>query len=99
VTYTYDAQNRLVRKCVDEDGDGGAYALVPVRHFVYDGQQIILEFDGAGDLKKRYLWGPAVDQLLAEETFDDGSADDVRWALADHLGTVRDLAVYDPGCR
>jgi hypothetical protein len=21
----------------------------------------------------------------------------VRWALGDHLGTVRDLAVYDPG--
>jgi hypothetical protein len=41
---------------------------------VYDGQQIVMQFDGTGtsdltaaNLSHRYLWGPAVDQLLADE--------------------------------
>jgi len=61
----------------------------------------ILQFDGQGQLAKRYLYGPAVDQVLAEESLhqDAGSgellSDGVRWPLADHLGTVRDLAVLD----
>jgi len=50
----------------------------------------------AGSLPDIYhLWGPAVDQLLAQERFDDGGAEDVSWVLTDHLGSVRDLAVYD----
>lgn len=74
------------------------------RQFVYDGFQIALEFedpdgDGAAgsSLTNRYLWGAAVDQLLADERVDGtpGEAEDVLWALADHLGSVRDLAQYD----
>jgi hypothetical protein len=64
--------------------------------------QIILQFerDGAGlvpesGLTHRYLWGKAVDQILADETVDDGGAEDVLWTLGDHLNTVRDLAAYD----
>ena len=49
----------------------------------------------AGDLAHRYLWGAAVDQLLADEVVDDGGAEDVVWTLGDHLNTTRDLAVYD----
>ena len=42
-------------------------------------------------------WGPSVDQLLADETIDatPGEAEDVLWALSDHLGSVRGLARYD----
>ncbi len=56
-----------------------------------------MEFDGdtAADLSHRYLWGDAVDQLLADETVDDGGAEDVLWTLTDWQGTVRDLATYD----
>ena len=43
------------------------------------------------------LWGPAVDQILAEEAVDGGTADLVPWTLTDHLNTVRDIAKYDPG--
>ena len=38
-------------------------------------------------LVQRYLHGPAVDQVLAQ---DDGNGN-VLWHLIDHLGTVRDL--------
>ncbi len=48
-------------------------------------------------MHNRYLWGPAVDELLAEETVDNGGAEDVLWALTDHQNTVRDLAQYNPG--
>jgi len=62
--------------------------------------QIVLQFDddaqGAPQLSHRYLWGDAVDQVLADEQVDDVSVEgDVLWALTDHLGTVRDLAEYD----
>jgi len=57
--------------------------------------------DGSGsatmDLARRYLYGAAVDQLLAQENVDEliSSADRVMWPLVDNLGTVRDLALND----
>ena len=98
VQYVYDFGNRWVRK-VFNPGEVDEESTI----FVYDGNQITLQFDKAGsgdmaatDLTHRYLWGTSVDQILADETVDDGSAEDVLWPLTDHLNTVRDLAVYDP---
>jgi len=58
------------------------------RRTVYDGYKPILDFDGAGTLKARYLqMGPdVVDEVLARET-----AAGVAWYLPDRLGTIRDL--------
>ncbi len=60
-----------VRKALDSDGDGH---LDGRRIFIYDGNQIVLDFRRAnsedveiGHLRQRYLWGPAVDQILADE--------------------------------
>jgi len=101
VEYAYDFGQRWVRKVLDSDGDGTADEN---RVFVQDGNQIILDFQDttsptngatAADLSHRYLWGPATDQLLADEVVDDAGPEDVRWALTDHLGSVRDLAEYD----
>ncbi len=101
LTYTYDAYSRLIRKTVDPDGQQGTADLLQTA-YVYDGDQIVLQFDRTGggdvqasDLSHRYLWGPAVDQILADETVGDGGSDDVLWPLTDHQGTVRDLAFYD----
>jgi RHS repeat-associated protein len=60
---------------------------------VYDGQQIALQFDRTSALGHRYLSGPAVDQVLA----DENASGVVRWLLADHEGTIRDVAQYDSG--
>ena len=62
--------------------------------------QIVLHFeaDGQGDpqLAHRYVWGPAVDQILADEQVTDPTAPgNIVWPLTDHLNTVRDLASYD----
>ncbi|HPZ82112.1 MAG TPA: hypothetical protein PL064_01685, partial [Thermogutta sp.] len=97
----YDYANRWVRRRLDSDGDGHTDQR---RIFVYDGNQIVLDFRRtgsgqvqAGDLEWRYLWGPAVDQILAEENVDNGADETVQWTLTDHLNTVRDIAKYDSG--
>ncbi len=97
----YDYANRWVRRRLDSDGDGHTDQR---RIFVYDGNQIVLDFWRAnsgdlqvGHLRERYLWGPAVDQILAEENVDNGADETVQWTVTDHLNTVRDIAKYDSG--
>ena len=46
---------------------------------------MVLAFDGSGNLTDRYLWGPAVDQVLADEKFTAGSAS--QQLPAPHAGT------------
>ncbi|MFM6776107.1 MAG: RHS repeat domain-containing protein, partial [Dolichospermum sp.] len=91
VEFTYDALNRRIAKAVDTNPQDTTPPVV--RQFIYDGQNILLEFvdsDGAGAnqpvLDTRYLHGAGVDQVLAQE-----SAGNVEWHLTDHLGTIRDL--------
>jgi RHS repeat-associated protein len=90
--YTYDQFDRRLSKSVAPDGPGGASAVIS--RFIYDGDNIVLVFGGssASDLKNRYLHGPAVDQILADEQVTSlGSAGSVLWPLADNQGTIRDL--------
>ena len=100
VEYAYDHGQRLVRKTLDTNADG---TIEESRVFAHDNGQIVLDFQKTGtaaasnsDLAHRYLWGNSVDQLLADETVDDGTEDDAAWALTDHLNSVRDLVVYNP---
>src|SRR5205814_2186996 len=51
------------------------------------GQNTYADFDGSGNLEMRYLYGAAVDELLART--DSGGA--TTWYLTDKLGTVRDI--------
>ncbi|AFY61911.1 RHS repeat-associated core domain protein [Synechococcus sp. PCC 6312] len=85
VTYTYDFENRRIAKTVDPDGSGVASATT--ERFVYDGNHIALVFDGEGNQTYRYLHGPQVDQVLAQEDAQGNTL----WSLTDHQGTVRDL--------
>lgn len=93
-TYTYDALDRRIAKTVDADGEGAA--VETTEHYVYDGIHVLLEFtdgDGSGSvdqpvLSVRNLFGPGVDQVLAQEVIASAQT---RWLLADHLGTVRDI--------
>ncbi|MGI6418336.1 MAG: RHS repeat-associated core domain-containing protein [Thermoguttaceae bacterium] len=96
VEYAYDSQNRWIAKSLDADGDGPEEATST--YFVYDGNQIILQIDAEGQVTNRYLWGPAVDQILADEQVQFDGSSVILWALTDHLNTVRDLAVYAPEC-
>ena len=102
-SYAYDGLDRRVTKTVDTNGDspGGQFR----DSYVYDGDNIKLVFrDNDGDgpngsqLKHRYLHGPAVDMILADETvYDLKSAGQTVWALADELGSIRDLVPVTNG--
>ncbi len=84
VTYLYNAEGRWI----GENVANGSGVITHETRFVYDGNQIVLQFDysplppgegqGEGDssqdlqmtnadLSHRYLWGPAVDQILSDE--------------------------------
>jgi len=94
VDYEYDPYNRMVRRTYDADGAGAGAATN--QYWVYDeGINAVLEFDGSSgsDLAHRYLWSNSVDELLADEIVTSlGSGGNVLWALADHLGSIRDIA-------
>jgi RHS repeat-associated protein len=115
VRYQYDTFNRRVARWVDTNGNGTSDLE---EFFVYDGDNVALDFVDANGatgglsptLAKRYLYGPAVDQILAQEDVTKSiSADDrVLYMLVDHLGSVRDVvnnegvgiahySWYDPG--
>ncbi len=89
VEFAYDAVDRRTSKTAkDTAGEVTTY-------FVYDRRNVIVDFlddDGAAGpngpaLDQRYLHGPGVDQVLAQED----AFGNVVWHLADHLGTIRDL--------
>jgi RHS repeat-associated protein len=85
VDYTYDVYDRRIAKSIDADGAGSAAATQ--EHLVYDGDHIALVFDSAGNETHRYLHGPQIDQVLAEETANGAT----HWALSDHQNSVRDI--------
>jgi RHS repeat-associated protein len=99
-SYAYDYLNRWIARSHNPDGvpaSGTALAAGGFdTHFVYEANQIILQLSATGDVSNRYLWGPAVDQILADEQITDPTAPgNILWPLTDHLNTVRDLAAYD----
>ena len=99
INYEYDAFNRLVRREYDADGAGSGAATN--QYWVYDeGINAVLQFDGsaASTLAHRYLWSNQVDELLADEQVTSlSTAGNTLWGLADHLGTLRDIADFNEG--
>jgi RHS repeat-associated protein len=97
VRYVYDALGRRIAKAVDPTPLDATDAVVT--HFVYDRSDVLLEFlddDGSGPdapvLSMRYLDGPAIDQVLAQENYREPEASlRVLWLLPDQLGSTRDL--------
>ena len=92
VDYAYDDANQLLSREVNVSG------VISTRYFVHQNGQVVLQFDGDGtttELTHRYIWGPQVDQQLADERVAGATEEGrVLWALSDHLGTVRDIAEY-----
>ncbi len=81
--YEYDAYDRQV----DEDQTAGGSLD---ERFIWDGSSLLMTLDGSNHVSQRYLNGPAVDQVFAEE-YEGGSNPGVNWLLADGQGSVRDV--------
>ena len=85
--------DRRIARRVDADGNG---VFETTQRFVYDGEDLILAFSGTTNvLTNRYLYGPATDEILADERITTGTAGTVTWSLGDNLGTIRDLVQYN----
>ncbi len=97
VTYRYDNFNQILSRTVVD-----AQANTSERYFVHQDGQVVMQFDtvtasnGSTStvLTHRYLWGPQVDQHLADERVLESQT---MWSLSDRLGTIRDVAVEMTG--
>ena len=83
--YTYDLFGRRIATIIDADGDG--IATAETTYFVFDGENVWADFDDAGNVVARYLFGERLDEILARYRPAEGTA----WYLTDRLGTVRDI--------
>jgi RHS repeat-associated protein len=84
--YRYDPLDRRIG--VGSDLDGAGLQQASWQYTVYDGINPYADFDNSGSLTNRYLYGPAVDQILARFS----ASGTIGWYLSDHLGSVRDIA-------
>ena len=75
-TYRYDGLGRRIEKV----------APTGTKRYVYDGEDILLEYDGANVLQARYTHGPGIDEPIA---VTKGSS--TFFYHQDGLGTVTDL--------
>jgi RHS repeat-associated protein len=75
-TYRYDGLGRRIEKV----GNGQA------KRYIYDGEDILLEYDGANVLQARYTHGPGIDEPIAVT-----KAGATFFYHQDGLGTVTDL--------
>jgi RHS repeat-associated protein len=93
-TYTYDNVNRLsgmsgVTMTYDPDSRlSKTTASSATTQFLYDGNDIIAEYDGAGppSLLRRYVHGPATDEPLV--WYEGATTAYPRWFSADERGSV-----------
>ena len=101
VRYTYDALDQRIGTEIDSGGDG---TYDEVERYTLDTDHVALVFNEAGDVTRRYLYGPNVDQVLAEETLVStilpllgtvSVTSTVQWFLADHQGSIRDVVNSD----
>lgn len=72
---TYDPAGRLLKT------EGSA-----TTQFLYDGQDMIAEYDGSGTLLRRYVHGPSDDEPIV--WYEGTGTSTPKWLVADRLGTV-----------
>ncbi len=108
IDYTYDMFGNLIGRS-ETPYVGGVAGTTTTQRNVFDnpaagpGQpDMVLSFDGNKSLTDRYLYGPAVDQILADEQFTPtGSnqlpttAGNTLYPLPDNEGSIRDVLQYN----
>ena len=75
-TYRYDGLGRRIEKVANGQ----------TRRYIYDGEDILLEYDGSNTLQARYTHGPGIDEPIAVT-----KAGSTFFYHQDGLGTVTDL--------
>jgi RHS repeat-associated protein len=95
-SYAYDLDNRLktanktgLSATLVYDGEGRlrqtAIAGVTT-NLLYDSQDLLAEYDGSGNLLRRYVHGPGVDEPLV--WYEGTGTATKTWLYGDHLGSI-----------
>jgi RHS repeat-associated protein len=91
VSYAYGYLGRRIAKTVD----------AATTSYIYDGDQVIIEYDGGGQVIRRYVYGHGIDQPIAIVTptveyyyHFDGLGSVI--ALSDSTGNVVETYAYSP---
>jgi len=103
-TYEYDAENRLtaattagVRTTYLYDGTGRRYSKKvgtnPAIQYLLDGEEEVAEYDAAGTLLRRYVYGPSVDDRILMYEGTGTNVANERYYYPDHHNST--LAVAD----
>ena len=69
---------------------GTTYSNTTTGHFVYDPVtgDMVLAFDGYGNLTNRFLYGPPVDEILAQENVSSPLGANTTWMVTNYQGSV-----------
>ncbi|MFH1776667.1 MAG: RHS repeat-associated core domain-containing protein [Candidatus Omnitrophota bacterium] len=104
-TYTYDYENRLIgadngtdtTAIYTYDGFGrrikkevAVNSTLSTVNYVYDGNQVIAEYDGTGTLLRSYIYGMGIDKPILLEDRTQGTEDRYYYHF-DGLGSVTEL--------
>ena len=84
-TYRYDPFGRRVKKTVDPDGAGSATPTTT--WYLWDGDRLLAEYDGAGDRQVRYAYAGGFAPIQVARK--DGSGEDIYDVHSDPLDTPR----------
>jgi len=85
VSYSYDPLGRLIRR-VAYTNDSGSWILTSDSCLYYAGWQVIAEYDGDGNLQRKYVYGPGIDEPIR---MTSGGAN--YYYHADGLGSVTEI--------
>jgi RHS repeat-associated protein len=100
--FVYDAENRLVsasgakNASLSYDPLGRLSQIMSgatTTRFLYDGDELVAEYDGAGNLLRRYVHGASVDD--PQIWYEGSTLSTRRFLYADHHGSV--VAISDNG--
>ena len=94
--YGYDVENRLVSRsnglaiAYDPNGrlwqtSGGASGTT---RYLYDGDNLVAEYDASGTMLKRYLFGPGVDEPVVEDSGSLFNCTGTRFLHPDAQGSI-----------
>lgn len=99
VNYSYDVLGRRMQKTVWDRQNQTDPKKTFTRRYVYDGDNILAEYDGSNSLLARYTYSPLMpDDVLSADISSSGVMADLAktsgkfYYLKDALGTVTDIA-------
>jgi len=76
---------RIAKKIYDTQ-----YSLLTTQSYVYDGDQVIAEYDGSGTLQQKYVYGPGIDEPI-QVTSHTSQVTGTFYYHSDGLGSITAL--------